>query len=85
MSRVPAPLLPAWVRWVGVLVVAGAIFYYSVVTITPAPPEPGPLWDKKLQFAAYGGLALTLAYATASSHASAFTRMVRGGDISRMY
>ena len=75
MSRVPIPLLPAWARWGGVLVVGGVIFYFSVVTVAPAPPKPGSLWDKNLHFVAYAGLTLTLIYATASSSSSGSTRL----------
>ena len=67
MHRLRAPLLPAHVRWLGALGVAVAIFYFSVITVPPGVPEPGPLWDKKLHFAAYGALTLALAYATAHS------------------
>ncbi|AZH24793.1 VanZ family protein [Haloplanus aerogenes] len=74
MNRVPAPLLPAWTRWGSVLAVAGIIGYFSVVATAPAPPQPGSLWDKKLHFVAYAGLALTLAYATAPPHSRGFKR-----------
>jgi len=64
MSRVPVPLVPRWLRWTGVLLVTSVIVYFSILTTAPAPPEPGPIWDKKLHFAAYAGFAYTLAYAT---------------------
>lgn len=67
MPRIRLPLLPAWLRWAGVLVIASVIFYFSVITVPPGVPEPGPLFDKKLHFAAYGAFTLALAYATASS------------------
>lgn len=62
--RIPVPLLPKWLRVLGVASIAGGILYYSVLTVPPAPGRPGPFWDKYLHFAAYGGLALGLAYAT---------------------
>lgn len=64
MSRVPLPVAPRWFRWAGVGVVASVIVSFSLLTTVPAPPEPGPLWDKKLHFAAYAGFAYALAYAT---------------------
>lgn len=64
MDKFPIPLLPPWGRWLGVIAVAGVIFYFSIVIIPPEPSEPGPFWDKKLHFAAYAGFALALAYAT---------------------
>ena len=69
MRRLPLPLLPPWVRWVGVAAVAGLIFYLSVVTAPPEqpvvdPPDWIPLdkWRHFLAYAAFGG---SLAYATA--------------------
>ena len=71
MPRFRIPLLPARIRWLGALGVAVGIFYFSVITIPPGVPEPGPLWDKQLHFAAYGAFTLALAYATAhSTHGS---------------
>jgi VanZ family protein len=64
MSRIPFPLAPRWLRWTGVAVVTGIIICFSILKTTPTPPELGPIWDKKLHFAAYAGLAYTLAYAT---------------------
>jgi len=64
MSRVPVPLVPRWLRWTAVSLVTAVIIYFSIVTTAPAPPEPGPIWDKKLHFAAYAGFAYALAYAT---------------------
>lgn len=74
MGRVPMPLLPATIRWLGVIAVAAFIVYFSLVIPAPAPPQPGPLWDKKLHFTAYLGLALALAYATATSRESTTRR-----------
>ena len=71
MRRVPIPLLPAWLRWAGVALVAAVIFYLSVVTVPPeqpvvpgtGPPDFVPLdkWRHFLAYAAFGG---SLAYAT---------------------
>jgi VanZ family protein len=59
------PLLPRWLRYLGVVSVAGVLLYFSVLSPPPvSPPEPDPLWDKKLHFVGYGALALALAYAT---------------------
>ncbi|SFR93465.1 VanZ like family protein [Halomicrobium zhouii] len=68
MREVRLPLLPAWLRWFGVAVVAGVIFYLSVVTTPPAdpivePPELIPL-DKWRHFFAYAAFGGSLAYAT---------------------
>lgn len=67
-GRVPFPLAPASVRWLGVLAVAAVLFYFSIVQTVPQPPQPGvaAFWDKKLHFAGYAGLGLALAYATAT-------------------
>jgi VanZ family protein len=65
VRRVPFPLLPAWLRWTGVLAVAAVIVYFSVVTSVSRPPSPSPWWDKQLHFIAYGGFALAMIYATA--------------------
>ena len=65
MRRIPVLLLPRWLRYLGVLSVAGVLLYFSVLTTPPvSPPEPDPLWDKKLHFVGYGALTLALAYAT---------------------
>ena len=65
VSGIPVPLLPRWLRYLGVVSVAGVLLYFSVLTTPPvSPPEPGPLWDKKLHFVGYGALTLALAYAT---------------------
>lgn len=62
--RVPVPLVPRRVRWAAVGVIALAIVYFSLITVPAKPPGAGPLWDKQMHFAAYGGLALVMAYAT---------------------
>lgn len=66
--RIPAPLLPRSIRWLGVFAVAAFIFYASVVTvpetlIDETDPEIVPLhlWRHVV---AYFGLAGALAYAT---------------------
>lgn len=67
MRRLPLPLLPRWLRYLGVGAVATAVLYFSVLSPPPVtPPQPTPLWDKQLHFASYAGLALALAYATAN-------------------
>lgn len=67
-SKLGVPLLPAWVRWLGVLAVAGVIFYLSVIATPPSDPivEPPPLipLDKWRHFLAYAALGGALAYAT---------------------
>lgn len=67
-SRLGVPLLPAWLRWLGVLAVAAVIFYLSVITAPPGdpiiePPSLVPL-DKWRHFLAYAALGSALAYAT---------------------
>lgn len=66
--KIPAPLLPRSIRWLGVVVVAAFIFYASLVTIPETvvdetQPEVIPLhlWR---HIVAYFGLAGALAYAT---------------------
>jgi VanZ family protein len=62
---IPIPLLPRWLRYAGAGGVAAVLLYFSVLTTPPvSPPEPDPLWDKKLHFAGYAALTLALAYAT---------------------
>lgn len=78
MTRIPFPLAPRWLRWAGVAGVAATIVYFSLVTAAPAPPEPGPIWDKKLHFAAYAGFAFALAYATVEWQPR---QTVRGGVV----
>lgn len=66
---VRTPLLPAWLRWLAVLAVAGFIFYTSILTVPPetvvdeAKPDLLPL-DKWRHFLAYAALGGSLAYAT---------------------
>jgi VanZ family protein len=83
MARLPVPLAPRWVRYAAVAAVAAVVFYFSVVTTGPKPPEPGPLWDKKTHFAGYATLALTLAYATVDAHERPTRRLlvVVGGAV----
>jgi len=70
MRRVPVPLVPAPVRWLGVAVVAAVIFHLSVLAVPPeqpivaGPPDFLPL-DKWRHFLAYAAFAGSLAYATA--------------------
>ncbi len=66
---VRTPLLPAWLRWLGVVVVAGFVFYTSILTVPPGTPvddvKPDLLpLDKWRHFVAYAALGGTLAYAT---------------------
>ncbi|QDX40816.1 VanZ family protein [Salarchaeum sp. JOR-1] len=65
--RLPIPLAPTWVRWLGVLTGATILFYFSIVQAVPQPPRGvTALWDKQLHFAGYAGLGLAIAYATAT-------------------
>ncbi|RXK49322.1 VanZ family protein [Halorientalis pallida] len=72
MRRLPVPLLPAWLRWLGVAAVAGFVFVNSVLVAPPPDPViPGkfdfvPL-DKWRHFLAYAAIAYALAYALADS------------------
>lgn len=72
MRRLPVPLLPGWVRWLGVAAVAGFVFTTSVLVAPPPQPVvPGkveivPL-DKWRHFLAYAAIAYALAYALADS------------------
>ncbi|CAI50430.2 VanZ family protein [Natronomonas pharaonis DSM 2160] len=66
--KLPVPLLPWSIRWLGVLAVAGLIFYSSLATVPETvidETDPGivplHLWRHIL---AYFGLAGVLAYAT---------------------
>lgn len=66
---VRVPLLPWWLRWSAVIVVAGAVFYLSILTAPPEEaviPQPDlvPL-DKWRHFLAYAAVGGSLAYATA--------------------
>lgn len=65
MGRQSVPLLPSSIRWSGVALLATVVAYGSLTPAPPAPPDPGPLWDKKAHFAAYAALGLATAYATA--------------------
>lgn len=70
--RLRFPLLPNSVRWLGVLAVASVLVYFSLLAAPPPGPPggrftPGTFWDKKLHFAGYAALALSLAYATAAT------------------
>jgi VanZ family protein len=69
MPEVRVPLLPARLRWAGVVAVAAVIFYLSVITAPPADPviEPPDLirLDKWRHFLTYAAFAGSLAYATA--------------------
>ncbi|WP_353635025.1 VanZ family protein [Halobacterium sp. NMX12-1] len=76
MRSIPFPLVPRWLRYAGVLGVAGFLLYYSVLSAPPVtPPNPGPWWDKKLHVVAYLGLGLALAYATAHLRDRIWTRI----------
>lgn len=66
--RPTIPLLPSSLRWAGVLAVAGLLVYFSLLDVpAAAPAEPGPFWDKRLHFAGYAALTLSLSYATVRS------------------
>ncbi|WP_458205890.1 VanZ family protein [Haladaptatus sp. NG-SE-30] len=71
--------IPPRTRWVAVLVVAGAICYFSVFT-TPDPgvTPMGPLGlvgaDKWYHAVGYGGLGAVLAFALAGRHAHSQSR-----------
>jgi VanZ family protein len=74
--RLRLPLLPRWLRLVGVAAVLGAIAYFSLFSAPPTVPGREPFWDKHLHFAAYAGLALSLAYATARVRDRPYLRAV---------
>lgn len=64
------PLLPGWVRWTAVTIVAAGILGASVIDPPSAGKPPlGPFGlvrtDKWLHFLAYAGLGATVAYALA--------------------
>jgi len=66
--KLPFPLLPNPVRWLGVVIVAAIIFYGSLVTVPEtvvddAQPGFAPLHYWR-HFVAYAALAGALAYAT---------------------
>lgn len=65
MRRVPFPLLPAWVRWAGILPVAAVIVSVSLLTSVSRLSSPSPWWDKQFHVLAYGGFALAMIHATA--------------------
>lgn len=69
MNAPRVPLVPAWMRWSAVAVVAAAIFSLSVLAAPPEDPflpKPDPFaLDKWRHFLAYGALSATLAYALA--------------------
>lgn len=85
MRQFPIPLLPAWIRWLLVVAVAGLIFVFSVLVGPAAPPDPGPFWDKQLHFAAYATLAVALAYATARSDIESYRRPLAVVGIAIVY
>lgn len=63
--RVSLPLLSSRVRWVVPVLVAGAVFWFSVVVAPSGVPASGfGVWDKVLHFAAYFVLGVSLAYAS---------------------
>ena len=65
MRRLPVPAVPRALRYAGVLAVAVAIAYFSLLDAPPqGPPGTGPWWDKRLHFAAYAALGVAVAYAT---------------------
>jgi len=66
MRSLPIPLVPRWLRYLGVSIVAAVLFYFSVLSAPPTSPRPSPFWDKQLHFLGYAGFALALAYATAN-------------------
>lgn len=72
MRRLPVPLVPAWLRWLGVAAVAGFVLVTSVLVTPPPEPivpgkaDPLPL-DKWRHFLAYAATAYALAYALADS------------------
>ncbi|MEZ3144896.1 VanZ family protein [Halobaculum sp. MBLA0143] len=72
---VRVPLIPRGLRVAAVLVVAGTIAYFSLVT-EASPPSAGPFFDKYVHFAGYTVLALLAAYATATLRDRPITRAV---------
>jgi hypothetical protein len=69
---VPVPLLPRWMRYLGVAFVVGVVFYTSVLLtppttpILPVKPSLLPL-DKWRHLLAYAAVAGSLVYATLDS------------------
>lgn len=76
MTRLRVPLLPRWLRLLAVAAVVAVVVHFSLFTAPPKAPGRTPFWDKHLHFAAYAGLSLTLAYATARLRERP---LVRGG------
>lgn len=76
------PLLPAWLRWLCVALVAAAVFYLSVVTAPPEDPfvpKPDPFdLDKWRHFLAYGTLSAAVGYALADHRWRTATAVVAG-------
>jgi VanZ family protein len=58
------PLLPSWLRWLGAVSVAGALLAASSLPGTSLPTAPSS--DLSLHVLGYGGLTLSLVYATAA-------------------
>lgn len=68
MRRLRLPIVPSSLRWGAVLAVGGVILYYSIRTAPGTGTfRTGPFglvrFSDWLHFLAYGGLAVTLAYA----------------------
>ncbi|WP_226007434.1 VanZ family protein [Natrinema salinisoli] len=83
MFQLQLPLFSRPVRWLGVAGILSVLVYFSLVTDPPQPPTPSTFWDKYLHFAAYAGLALALAYATATQRDQPYRRatLVIGGTV----
>lgn len=81
--RMRVPLVPRPLRLLGVVAVLAVIGYFSLFTAPPQAPGRTPFWDKHLHFAAYAGLALSLAYATVRLRDRPFRRalVVFGGAL----
>lgn len=66
------PLLPKWLRWAAVVVVAGFVAAISVIRLPSGVGSTGPFGlvpvSQYGHFVAYAGLAGLLAYALADSH-----------------
>lgn len=88
--KLPVPLLPRWVRLLGVGFVASFIFYTSILTTPPANPVvPGkpdllPL-DKWRHFLAYATLAYSLVYATADRERATWQLLVFVVSVTVLY
>lgn len=77
VPRIPFPVLPRSLRWVGVGLVASVIVYFSIFTTVPQPSGgPGTIWDKKLHVAAYATFAYGLGYATVEWQQRPWTRAI---------